>query len=239
MSQRVIAVSQHTADHLVQVEHAPVEKVRVIHNGIDFDRVRVSSPDAPARVRAELGAVGRLVVLIAARLHPEKGYESLLAAFARVVGGVPGTVLLIAGTGPLESHYRRLAADHSLGDSVRFLGFRRDLPDIISAADIVVLPSLAEAFGLAAAEALYLGTPVVASRVGGLPEIVDDEIDGLLVPPNQPPALAEALVRLLTQPDLRARLAGRGRQKVAERFSFQAMVRAYERVYDELGTGTT
>jgi glycosyltransferase involved in cell wall biosynthesis len=239
MSQRVIAVSQHTADHLVEVEHAPVEKLRVIHNGIDFDRVRVSSPDAPARVRAELGAVGRPVVLIAARLHPEKGYEPLLTAFARVRERVPGAVLLIAGTGPLESYYRRLAACPSLRDAVLFLGFRRDLPDIISAADVVVLPSLAEAFGLAAAEALYLGTPVVASRVGGLPEIVDDDIDGLLVPPNEPPALAEALVRLLTHPDLRARLAGRGRQKVAERFSFQAMVRAYERVYDELGTRAT
>lgn len=239
MSHRVIAVSQHTADHLVQIENAPPAKVRVIHNGIDFDRVRVSSPEAPGRRREELAVAGRPIVLIAARLHPEKGYEPLLQAFAEVLKRVPAAVLLIAGTGPLENHYRRLAALHSLGDSVRFLGFRHDLPDLISAAEVVVLPSLAEAFGLAAAEALYLGTPVVASRVGGLPEIVDDDVDGLLVSPNQPPALAEALVRVLTQPDLRARLAGSGRQKVKERFSFQAMVREYERVYDELDARAT
>jgi glycosyltransferase involved in cell wall biosynthesis len=237
MSQRVIAVSQHTANHLVQVERAPPGKVRVIHNGIDFDRVRRSSPDAPGRLRDELAVARRPVVLMAARLHPEKGYESLLEAFAEVLKRVPAAVLLIAGTGPLEDHYRRLAALHRLGDSVRFLGFRSDLPDLISAADVVVLPSLAEAFGLVAAEALYLGTPVVASQVGGLPEIVDDEGDGLLVPPSQPPALAGSLIRLLTQPELRSRLAGAGRRKIAERFSFESMVRAYERLYNELVPG--
>jgi len=239
MSHRVIAVSEHTADHLIGVEGAPAAKVNLIHNGIDFDRVRVSSADAPARIRTEFGLVGRHVVLMAARMHPEKGYEHLLASLLRVRARVPDVVLLIAGTGPLEARYRALAASTSLGSSVRFLGFRRDLPDLMAASDLVVLPSLTEAFGLVAAEALYLGVPVVASRVGGIPEIVDHETDGLLLPPGDEQALAQALADLLLDADRRLRLAGAGREKVASRFSFLQMVRAYERLYDELNGRAT
>lgn len=234
LSHRVIAVSQHTADHLIGVEGAPSAKVRVIHNGIDFERVRVSSPQGPARIRAELGLADTRVVLMAARMHPEKGYEHLLAALPRVLAEAPDVVLLIAGTGPLEGRYRAVSASLGLAKSVRFLGFRRDLPDVIAASDLVVLPSVAEAFGLVAAEALYLGVPVVASRVGGIPEIVDDGIDGLLVPPGDSEALALALVQLLLDDERRRRLRGAGREKVASRFSFRRMVAAYERLYDEM-----
>lgn len=234
LSHRVIAVSQHTADHLVRVEGAPAEKVRVIHNGIDFDRVRPSSSDARTRTRAELQMPDAPVVLIAARLHPEKGYETLLAAFAIVVDRLPSAVLLVAGTGALEEHYRALAASHGVAGQIRFLGFRRDLPDLMMAADVVVLPSRAEAFGLAVAEALYLGVPVVASRVGGLPEIVDDGVDGFLVTPGDAEALAGAILRLLGDPALRKTLGAAGRARIADRFSFATMMRAYEGVYDEL-----
>jgi len=234
LSHRVIAVSQHTADHLIGVEDAPPEKVSVIPNGIDFERVRTSSLDAPTRIRAELGLVGRPVVLMAARMHPEKGYEHLLGALPRVLAQVPDLVLLIAGAGPLEARYRNLSASSGLEQHVRFLGFRRDLPDLIATSDLVVLPSLAEAFGLVAAEALYLGIPVVASRVGGIPEIVEDGVDGLLVPPGDDEALAGALLHLLLDTAHRRKLAGAGRGKVAARFSFGQMVQAYERLYDEL-----
>ena len=238
LSHRVIAVSQHTADHLVGVERAPAGKVRVIPNGIDFDRIRPSGPDARPRVRVALGIGDAPVALIAGRFHPEKGYETLLPAFARVVARLPRAILLIAGAGPLDSGYRRMAEGLGLGASVRFLGFRKDLPDLMVASDIVALPSRAEAFGLAVAEALYLGTPVVASRVGGLPEIVRDGIDGCLVPPGDESALADAIVRLLGDPAERRRLAGAGRTRIAERFSFSSMVRGYELVYDELEPGT-
>jgi glycosyltransferase involved in cell wall biosynthesis len=102
------------------------------------------------------------------------------------------------------------------------------------AADLVVVPSVAEAFGLVLAEALYLGRAVVATRVGGSPEIVDDGVDGILVPPGDSAALAEAIGRLLDHPGERERLAGAGRQKVQERFSFETMTRAYEALYEEL-----
>jgi glycosyltransferase involved in cell wall biosynthesis len=234
LSDRVIAVSQHTADHLVRVEKAPPSKVRTIHNGIDFDRVRISSVEAPERIRAELRITDRKVVLMAARMHPEKGYEHLLRAVPAVAAEVPDFTLLVAGAGPFETQYRALSAAPGCDNAVRFLGFRRDLPDLMAACDVLVLPSLAEAFGLVAAEAVYLGVPVVASRVGGIPEIVDDEVDGLLVPPGDDRALAGALVRVLTDRELRCRLAGAGREKIAARFGFEQMMREYEHVYDEL-----
>ena len=233
LSHRVIAVSQHTADHLVRREGAPPEKIRVVLNGIDFDRVCISL-SGPDRIRAELGLGGRRVILMAARLHPEKGYEHLIRAVPAVAARVPALTVLVAGTGPFEERYRTLAAEHGCADSIRFLGFRRDLPDLMAACDVLVLPSMAEAFGLVAAEALYLGVPVVASRVGGIPEIVDDGLDGLLVPPGDESELANALVRVLTDPELHRRLAGAGREKIAARFSFDAMVRQYESIYDAL-----
>jgi glycosyltransferase involved in cell wall biosynthesis len=106
--------------------------------------------------------------------------------------------------------------------------------DVMTAADLVLLPSVAEAFGLVAAEALYLGVPVVATRVGGIPEIVSDGVDGILVTAADSDALAEAVAGLLQDEPRRLRLAGAGRAKVMERFRFEDMVRRYEDLYDRL-----
>src|SRR5262249_37414108 len=106
-----------------------------------------------------------------------------------------------------------------------------DSPDLIAAADLVVLPSLAEAFGLVLTEALYLGTPVVATRVGGIPEIVDDGMNGVLVPPADSAAMAATIVGLLEEPARLRALAGTGRDKITRKFSFDTMVRSYEAIY--------
>lgn len=235
LSHKVIAVSRHTADHLVRIEGAPPEKVAVVHNGIDFDRVRPSSPDARVNIRRELGIEGGKLVLVVARLHPEKGYEYLFRALPSLRDQVKASFLVaIAGTGPLEGEYRGLVRSLGIEGSVRFLGFRRDVPDLMAAADLLVLPSLAEAFGLALAEALYLGLPVVATRAGAIPEIVTDGVDGLLVPPASSEALAGAVASLLDVPGRLASLAGKGRDRVVKEFGFERMIRAYEGIYDSL-----
>jgi glycosyltransferase involved in cell wall biosynthesis len=235
LSHAVIAVSRHTAEHLIVAEGAPPEKVHTILNGIDFDRVRLSDPDAPRRLRAEFAPDGAALLLIVARLHPEKGHEFLFRALAALRNRVDRPVrLLVAGTGTFETAYRQMVRDLGCEDAVRFLGFRKDAPDLMAAADLLVLPSLAEAFGLALTEALYLGTPVVATRVGGIPEIVEDGIDGVLVPPGDSATLANALAELLNDPEKRRRLAGAGRARVGDCFRFEAMVRSYEGVYEEL-----
>jgi glycosyltransferase involved in cell wall biosynthesis len=239
LSHKVIAVSQHTADHMVTEEQAPPEKLHVVLNGIDFDRVKLSEDYDRDRVRREFVEAGSHLLLIAARLHPEKGYEYLFEAMVKLKRRFNGKIkLLVAGKGALLDHYQRMV--HSLGcdDVVTFLGFRKDLPDLMAAADLFVLPSVAEAFGLALAEAIYLGTPVVATRVGGVPEIVDDGIDGKLVPPADSQALADAIAEMLSDADRRVIMAGRGRDKVIKRFRFEDMVRSYEAVYDQVSTMT-
>jgi glycosyltransferase involved in cell wall biosynthesis len=140
----------------------------------------------------------------------------------------------LAGRGPYETAYREEVAALACGEAVRFLGFRRDLPVLMQAADLVVLPSVAEAFGLALVESLYLGTPVVSTTAGGIPEIVDHAKDGILVPPGDPNALEDALAALLTDTDRWQRLKGAGMARVAARFGFDTMVRAYERVYEDV-----
>jgi glycosyltransferase involved in cell wall biosynthesis len=235
MSHAIVAVSKHTSEHLVNEEGTAPEKVHVVLNGIDFSRARISGLDVVAKLRKELAVKNGYMLLVPARLHPEKGHTYLFQALPGIRKGVArDVVVLVAGAGPFEGTYRQQVRALGCDDIVRFLGFRRDVLDLMAAADLVVLPSVAEAFGLVLAEALYLGTPVVASRVGGIPEIVDDGVDGVLVPPADSGALADAIVGLLTDGQERQRLAGAGREKVRGRFSFEQMARGYEQLYERL-----
>jgi glycosyltransferase involved in cell wall biosynthesis len=235
----VIPVSEHTAQVMRDEESAPPEKLRVVLNGVDFDRVRISSPEALAAIRREHAPHGEFLLLQVGRLHPEKGYEYLFPALKRVREHAGRPVrLLVAGVGPFEQVYRELARDLGIDDMVSFLGFRRDVADLMAAADVFVLASVAEAFGLALAEALYLGTPIVATRAGGIPEIISDGRDGLLVPAADPEALGSAILALVHDDRLRQELAGAGRDKMTARFAFDQMVRQYERVYEKGWDGT-
>jgi glycosyltransferase involved in cell wall biosynthesis len=232
LSHKVIAVSDHTARHLLEVEKAPGEKVSVVMNGIDFDRVKVSGGDARANIRKEFGCEDKRLLIIVARLHPEKGHHYLFQALPEIRRRSSKPVrLLVAGAGTFDAAYREEVTKADCGDMVSFLGFRKDSADLIAAADLLILPSLAEAFGLVLTEALYLGTPIVASGVGGIPEIVSDGVDGVLVPAADSSALADAIVRLLEDSAERDRLAGAGRDRVIKRFRFEEMVRSYEVIY--------
>jgi glycosyltransferase involved in cell wall biosynthesis len=233
LSDDVIAVSEHTARHLVEVEGAPSEKVHTVLNGFDASRVEMPDRQDVGAVRGEFGAEDAHLLVTVARLHPEKGYEHLFRALPELRTRVSKPiVLLVAGTGPFEQEFRRQVTALDCEREVRFLGFRDDASTLMAAADLVVLPSVAEAFGITLAEALYLGTPVVATTAGGIPEIVDDGVDGVLVPPADSAALADAMAELLNDAGRLAEMRGVGREKVTERFSFEQMVRGYEAVYD-------
>ncbi len=237
LSHSVIAVSQHTADHMISEEATPAEKLHVILNGIDFTRVKLSPNFDRNQVRQEFVGDETPLLLIAARLHPEKGYEYLFEAMTKLKARFNGKIkLLVAGKGELLNHYQAMVRTLGCDDIVTFLGFRKDLPDLMAAVDLFVLPSVAEAFGLVLAEALYLGTPVVATHVGGIPEIVNEGIDGLLAPPANAEALADTITDLLNDSTLRQRMAGAGREKVVGKFRFEDMVRSYEVVYQRLSS---
>jgi glycosyltransferase involved in cell wall biosynthesis len=220
---------------MVEREGVAQSKIRVVLNGIDFDRVREPEPSARDAIRREWAPAGEALLVCVGRLHPEKGYDVLFEAMPQVSRDLTGRVrLLVLGEGSFEAEYRRHISRLGLDQIVHFLGFKRDAPAYIAAADVFVLASVAEAFGLVLAEALYLGTPVVTTRVGGIPEIVDDGRDGVLVPPSDAGALASALTSLARSPELRRSLSGAGRAKVLERFRFDRMVAQYESVYREL-----
>ncbi len=238
LSHGAIAVSQHTADHMINAEGADRDKVHVVLNGIDFDRAIPSCPDARERIRREFSADGSFLLLIMARLHPEKGHHFLFEALSEIRRRVTKPVrLLVAGTGPFEAAYREEVRALGCEDIVTFLRYRNDPADLIAAADLVILPSVAEAFGLVLTEALYIGTPVVATRVGGIPEIVEDGVAGDLVPAADSKALSERIIALLNDEERRLDMVGRGRDKVLDRFRFEDMVRSYEAVYGRLEVG--
>jgi glycosyltransferase involved in cell wall biosynthesis len=192
---------------------------------------RPRSERSAAEIRAEIGvAPGQPLLLAVARLHRQKGLDVLLAAAQRWAARRPQPVVAVAGAGPLEAELRALAARGAA--PVRFLGPREDVPDLLVAADVVVLPSRWEARALVAQEALAAGRPLVASSVGGLPGLVGD--GALLVPSGDAHALATAVAGLLDDPAAAEALAARGRARAATWPGEEHTVRQLAAVYAEL-----
>ncbi len=230
--QRAVAISPAVADRL-RAGGVPEPMLRTIYSAVDPESVRPRH--APAAVRAAEGArPGAPLLLTVARLVRRKGLDLLLDALAGLSREGPPAELWIAGEGPERGALEKRSRDRGLADRVRFLGQRRDVPDLLAASDVFVLPSRREGLGVAALEAMAAGRPVVASRVGGLGEVVGHEGTGLLVPPEDPAALRDALARLLNEPELRARLGAAGPARIAERHLPERMTEAYERLYHEL-----
>lgn len=188
----------------------PESRIADIPAALDTDRL--TPRRARELTRCELGAGDDPVILTVGSLVPLKGFDTLLEA---VAGLTPPPHLWIAGNGPEGHTLTRLAHALGIGDRVQFLGRRDNVADLMVAADVVALPSRREAGGLVAIEAMALGRPVVASRVGGLALAVEDGVNGVLVPPDDPDALAAALVALLRDGALRERLGAAARRQAA------------------------
>ena len=211
----IAAISNGVKEALVRSGVAG-ERIRVVPSGIDlspFDTVAPAAAVADrSTVRAKLGIESETVLALqAAALAPHKSQTDLLKAAALARREAPTLRIWIAGDGPLRPE---LEAEHEalgLGTVVRFLGFREDVNDLLRAADLFVVSSYLEGMGTATLDAMASGLPVVATRVGGIPEIVDDGVSGILVPARDPKALAEAMLRLAKDPGLRARLGEAGR----------------------------
>jgi glycosyltransferase involved in cell wall biosynthesis len=228
---RAVAVSQAIATSLRAVLHWPEGKIEVIRNGVPIERFR-RLPDPELRRMLD-GGSGDFVVLTTARLDPQKGLDVLLRAAA----AVHDVRFAIAGAGPLRTRLEQEAAMLGLGERVLFLGHRPDVPALLAASDVFVLPSLFEGTPLALLEAMAAGKPVVASAIAGTDEIVEDGETGLLFPAGDAIALANALRRLVAQPGLRAELAAAGHRKAEAVFSAASSSEHVVAVYEQLLQG--
>lgn len=207
------------------------ERVTVVEHGIDADRVAESLQRRDA-IRAELG-VGddTIVVGTVANFRHQKNYPLLLATAKRVVDTHDNVVFVSVGQGPLEDEMRRLHGELQLGDSFRFLGFRADATDVMAAFDIFCLSSRHEGLPVALMEAMTLGRPVVATAVGGVPEMISDGSEGRVVRPDSEPALAGALEELIEDPAFREACGRQAHRTAALRFSAAAATAIVEDVY--------
>lgn len=228
-----LAVSQGVRDYLIEQCALDPAKVRVVANGIDLARIQKHRPRAAVRRELRITEEARVVGLVARLDHWGKGHRELFTALAGLTERYPLEALIIGG-GRREAELRQLAAELGLGPRVNFLGQRRDIPDLLAALDILVLPSHSEGVSLALLEAMAAGLPVIATAVGGLPEVVTDEVNGLLIPPRDPEAVARALDRLLADPEFAKRLGEQARAEVEAHYSLERLGREINEIYEEL-----
>jgi glycosyltransferase involved in cell wall biosynthesis len=234
-----IAISHHVRRMLERSGQRRAGTVRVVHYGIDSAGWG-STESARAQLREAFGlAPGDLAVAVCARLIPGKGHELLLEAVGRALERAPSLRVLVAGQGPLRGLLERRAEQFPPG-TVCLLGFLDETQDLMKACDVLAFPTspvLDEGFGLAALEAMAAGRAVVATRVGALPEIVEPGRTGVLVPPEDPSALADALVELATKPAFVEELGRRGRERARAEFGIERMVSGTLSVYGEAVMG--
>lgn len=225
-----VVSSRFGARQLASINPFAASKIEFIPNGIDVTSYQRDLKWAPKK--ALVDAYPRRVVLVLARLDPLKGHAHLLEA-CRDMSDVQ---IVFAGEGPEEAVLRRLAARLEIDDRVTFLGFREDVPNLLAACDLLVLPSLHEAFGLSLLEAMVAARPIVATRVGGVEEVIIDNESGILVPPGDPAALRVAIRRVLDDPCLASRLTRCASERVEMKFSLGSvaakMATVYERILD-------
>jgi glycosyltransferase involved in cell wall biosynthesis len=230
-----IAVS-HAAASLLQRVGVPRERLQVIYNGVSQEHfVRNQAAEQCVRAELHLGA-GPLIGMVG-RLSPEKGGDIFLEAVQRVVQVMPGVTALVAGTGPQATELQQLARELDLDGTVHFLGARADISVLNRLLDVFVLPSREEACPMALLEAMAAERAVIATEVGGNPEVVTHGVNGCLVPPADPQALAQAILALLGDDRSRATLGAAARQRVASAFTRERMVRETLSFYQHLLTG--
>ncbi|NLE64769.1 MAG: glycosyltransferase family 4 protein [Elusimicrobia bacterium] len=234
---RVIAISPQVAWHLTEDLRIPVSRVVTVPNGIDGERFQPLPAEAREALKARWGFSSRSLLGTVARLSPVKGLHVLLKALPKVLSDVPEAACVMIGKGPSGRILKKMVSDLGLEGRVVFLEDVPHIEEAMASLDVCVVPSIQEGMGLAAMEAGACGVPVVASRVGGLPSVVDHGRTGLLVPANDPETLAEAITELLGSPQQRVTMGARARQHILSRFSSQDMVdgtlKAYRSVTEE------
>ncbi len=230
---RFIAVADSHRDYLVSREGVPRDRITVIHNGVDVSEYRPDGPDAGIRESLGIGGSETLIVTVAS-LKPLKCIDVFLEACARVARERRDARFLVVGDGPQRRELEELAGRLGIGDRVVFTGVRDDVPGVLREADLFVLSSRTEAFPNAVLEAMASGLPVVATDVGSMRELVEDGVNGILVPPLDAAGLARAILDLLGNTVRMKEFGNTGRKLVEERFTLAGMNAGREELFASL-----
>ena len=228
-------ISEAAADRFVKERIVPRELLTCVPNGVDTERFRQVTPETRQALRSSIGVDDRFVWLAVGRFEIAKDYPNMLHAFAQVCQRDSNAVLLLVGHGSLQQETESLAQSLGLGDRIRFLGVRSDVPEVMAAADGYVMSSAWEGMPIALLEAGAAGLPIVATRVGGNHEVVRDGESGFLVPPRDAAALGQAMLRLMEQaPERRRDMGERGREHVRVHYGLGRVVERWQDLYRQV-----
>jgi glycosyltransferase involved in cell wall biosynthesis len=229
----VIAISKPVVRHLSVDFGIAADKIHLVANGIDLDRFVMGQEKTRRKARQELSFGEGPLIGIIARLSDVKGIDVLIKAMPGILKEVPSANLMIVGQGPEEVYLKKLTHDLSLTDHVHFKNTINHTQDLLPAFDVFVMPSLMEGLGLSVMEAQACGVPVVASRVGGLIDLIEDGVSGYLAPVNDPPALAGRVIEALRDPQRAQGMARQARSNIEQHFSVQLMLKQTVHIYEQ------
>lgn len=240
LSDRVVVVSEHLRSYLVQEVGIPSSKVVVISPGVETDFYQPAFNGE--EIRQELAIPAEVPVIgMIAFLRREKGQSVLIEAAPTILSRFPNVYFLLVGSGGDERRLRGLAREKGIERHVIFTGYRTDIPRLLTAIDLFVAPSFSEALGISILEAMSMEKPVIASNVGGIPEVISNEKNGLLIPPGDPGAFAEAILSLLCNSQRAEKLGKSARKTVEERYHLHRAVddtvSLYQSVREEIRHG--
>lgn len=230
MTYRIVVVAEFLKRNLVQREWMDPANITVIYNGIDGDKF-TRDYDREEVFRELTISPQSKIIGIVARLDPIKNHQCLIRAMKTVLDNYQDAVLLVIGDGPLRHELEELVAAEKLGKNILFLGTRNDIPRLLSVLDIFVLCSLSEGLPLTILEAMAAGKPIVATDVGGIPEVIQEGIEGIIIPSDNENRLAEVIIDLLRDEKKRLDMGERARRKFMEKFTIETMVQRYEALY--------
>ena len=230
---RFLVVSDTLRDAIIREHGIPAQKVTRIYNGIEIEHYSPQKDNgSKERIRSEFNA-GEDTLLVGAigRLVWQKGFDYLIRAIPNILETSPRTRLLLVGQGPLREELEELAKNLKLDEHVIFTGFRSDIREILSAIDVLVVPSLLEGFPIITLEGMAMAKPIIATEIDGITEQIVDGVSGILVPPRNSNALADAIIRLARDKALAQNLGREARKRVEEEFTVEKMIAETEKVY--------
>lgn len=235
ITERFIVVCEMLARQL-KTEGISEEKIVTIHNGLEIEKYDPAV--SGAYIRQEFGIDSENILIgIIARLHPVKGHKFLLEATAKVIRKIPNLLLIMVGTGPLKLELQETANRLGIASNIIFAGFRKDIPEIIASLDFLVLPSLSEGLSLTVMEGMAMKKAVLATRVGGTPEVITSGVDGLLVPPRDVAALAEGIENLAFNGKMAVEFGEMARKTIEGNFTAGLMADKTAMLYVEILEG--